>query len=107
MDALARTKARIFLAHGTADRNVTVAHFDMLYAHLLARGKDVTARRVEGADHGYRIAEPPQHTNAGGAPALPQGRREGGATAGGTPALPERDGWREIFEAVRDWFFEN
>jgi hypothetical protein len=25
--------------------------------------------------------------------------------AGETPALPERDGWKEMFEAVRDWFF--
>jgi predicted esterase len=89
MDALAHTKARIFLAHGTADRNVTVAHFDMMYAHLLARGMDVTARRVEGADHGYRFAEQPQRGNAGG-----------------TPALPQRDGWREIFGAVSDWFFQ-
>jgi len=77
MQELSRTKARIFLAHGTADRNVAVANFDVLYAHLLARGRDVTARRLEGADHGYRYAD-----------------------------QPERDGWKEIFEAVRDWFFQ-
>ena len=77
MEALARTKARIFLAHGTADRNVAITHFDMMYAHLLAHDRDVTARRIEGADHGYRIADE-----------------------------PNRDGWKEIFEQVRDWLFD-
>jgi dipeptidyl aminopeptidase/acylaminoacyl peptidase len=77
MTELSRTKARIFLAHGTADRNVAVANFDVLYAHLLARGKDVTARRVEGADHGYRFAD-----------------------------QPARDGWKEVFEEVRNWFLQ-
>ncbi|MBI2818938.1 MAG: prolyl oligopeptidase family serine peptidase [Acidobacteria bacterium] len=76
-EILSRVKARIFLAHGTADRNVAVANFDLLYAHLLARGKDVTAHRYEGADHGYRFAD-----------------------------QPERDGWKEVFEAVRTWFFQ-
>ena len=77
MEELSRSKARIFIAHGTADRNVAVANFDLLYAHLLAQGKDVTAQRYEGADHGYRFADQPQ-----------------------------RDGWREVFEAVRTWFFQ-
>jgi hypothetical protein len=116
METLARTKARIFLAHGSADRNVTVAHFDMMYAGLLSRGKDVTARRVEGADHGYRIADPPQsnagETPAGGhtakVPGAPDSRSEVTPmnNAGETPALPQRDGWKEMFEAVRDWFSE-
>jgi predicted esterase len=75
MQELSKTNARIFLAHGTADRNVNVAGFDVMYAHLVAHGKDVTAHRVEGADHGYRFAD-----------------------------QPGRDGWREIFEEVRDWF---
>ena len=75
MEILSRVKARIFLAHGTADRNVAVANFDLLYAHLLAQGKDVTVHRYEGADHGYRFAD-----------------------------QPERDGWKEVFEEVRDWF---
>jgi predicted esterase len=78
MEELARVPARIFLAHGTADRNVAVAGFDVMHAHLLARGKDVTARRVEGADHGFRIAD-----------------------------QPARDGWSEVFEAVRDWFWDD
>jgi predicted esterase len=77
MQELSRAKARIFLAHGTADRNVSISSFDVMYAHLLARGKDVAAHRVEGADHGYQFSD-----------------------------QPERDGWKEIFEEVRDWFFE-
>ncbi|MBI3934807.1 MAG: prolyl oligopeptidase family serine peptidase [Acidobacteria bacterium] len=78
MQELSRTKARIFLAHGTADQNVTIAHFDMMYAHLLAQGKDVTARRYQGADHGYRFAD-----------------------------QPDRDGWKEVFEESRTWFLES
>ena len=77
MEVLPKLKARIFLAHGSADRNVAVANFDLLYAQLLAQTKDVTAHRYEGADHGYHFAD-----------------------------QPDRDGWKEVFEAVRDWFFK-
>ena len=77
MEELPKTQARIFLAHGTADHQVDISNFDLLYAHLLAHGKDVTVRRYEGADHGYRFADQPQ-----------------------------RDGWKEVFEEVRDWFFQ-
>jgi len=76
MEALPKTTARIFLAHGSADRNVSIANFDLLYAHLLAQGKDVTAHRYEGADHGFGFVD-----------------------------QPERDGWKEVYEEVRDWFF--
>jgi predicted esterase len=74
MEEFAGTNARVFLAHGSKDRNVSVANFDLLYTQLLAQGKDVTARRYEGADHGYRYA-----------------------------ADPKRDGWNEVFEEVRNW----
>ena len=53
-EELLRCKARIFLAHGTADSKVPIIAFDVLYAELLARGRDVTAERIEGADHGFR-----------------------------------------------------
>ena len=75
LEELSRTNARIFLAHGSADRNVSVANFDVLHAQLLASGKDVTPHRFEGADHGYRFDD-----------------------------QPERDGWKEVFEKVREWF---
>jgi dipeptidyl aminopeptidase/acylaminoacyl peptidase len=75
MEELSRTKARIFLAHGSADRNVSVANFDLMYAELAKQRKDVTARRYEGADHGYRYA-----------------------------VDPKREGWKEVFEEVRNWF---
>jgi predicted esterase len=75
MEELSRTKARIFLAHGSADRNVSVANFDLMYAEMAKQRKDVTARRYEGADHGYRYA-----------------------------VDPKREGWKEVFEEVRNWF---
>jgi len=77
MEALTRTTARIFLARGSADGSGAIINFDLVYTNLLAKGKDVTARLVEGADHGFQFADQPQ-----------------------------RDGWKEIFEAVRDWFFQ-
>ncbi len=77
MEELLRTKARIFIAHGTADQNVAVTGFDVLYASLLAHGREVTARRIAGADHGFGFAD-----------------------------QPERDGWKDIFEDVRNWFLQ-
>jgi dipeptidyl aminopeptidase/acylaminoacyl peptidase len=53
-DDLLRCQARVYLAHGTNDDKVPVASFDVLYAELLARGRDVSAERIEGADHGLR-----------------------------------------------------
>jgi hypothetical protein len=77
LEELLRTKARIFIAHGTADQNVAVTGFDVLYASLLAHGREVTARRIAGADHGFGFAD-----------------------------QPERDGWKDIFEDVRNWFLQ-
>ncbi|MCW5753676.1 MAG: hypothetical protein KIT24_03080 [Phycisphaeraceae bacterium] len=53
IEALHRTKARVFLAQGTADCATIVTASDMAYAELLARGRDVTYMRVEGGDHGF------------------------------------------------------
>src|SRR5262249_58584058 len=55
-DALLRSTARIYLAHGTADDKVPIVAFDVLQAELLARGRDVTAERIDGADHGLNRA---------------------------------------------------
>lgn len=56
---LMATKARVFLAHGTEDRSVPVVAFDWLRAELLARGRDVTALRLPGLDHGFFGPEGP------------------------------------------------
>ncbi|WP_321475106.1 alpha/beta fold hydrolase [uncultured Paludibaculum sp.] len=78
LEELLKTKAQIFIAQGTADmKGKRVPGFDALFATLLGHGKQVTARLVEGADHGFGIAD-----------------------------QPNRDGWREMFEDVRDWFFQ-
>jgi dipeptidyl aminopeptidase/acylaminoacyl peptidase len=65
MSELSRTKARVFLAHGSLDTSSSVVAFDALVAELLARGRDVTFERVEGADHGFRLATDPQGYPAG------------------------------------------
>jgi pimeloyl-ACP methyl ester carboxylesterase len=52
IDGLKRTKAKVYLAHGTADEADSVTGFDVMHAELLAGGRDVTAERIEGGDHG-------------------------------------------------------
>jgi hypothetical protein len=74
VEELLRSKARIFIAQGTADKSGrTVAGLDALFTTLLTRGRPVTARLIPGADHGFRIAD-----------------------------QPDRDGWKDISEAIRD-----
>ena len=55
IDELKRSKAKVYLAHGTADQADSVIGFDVMRAELLATGRDVTAERVEGGDHGYGV----------------------------------------------------
>ena len=55
IDELKRGKARVYLAHGTADEADSVIGFDVMRAELLAAGRDVTAERVEGGDHGFGV----------------------------------------------------
>lgn len=50
---LLRAKARIFIAHGSADTSVPVVSFDVLRAELVTHGKDVTAERIEGVGHSF------------------------------------------------------
>jgi dienelactone hydrolase len=52
-DDLLKSKAKIFLAHGTADAAVPVSAFDVTLASLRVRGRAVVADRVDGADHGF------------------------------------------------------
>jgi pimeloyl-ACP methyl ester carboxylesterase len=58
-EELLRSKARVYLVHGTEDTSEAVASFDVARAELAARGRDVTAERLEGADHGFRTADMP------------------------------------------------
>jgi pimeloyl-ACP methyl ester carboxylesterase len=55
LDELKRSKAKVYLAHGTADEADSVIGFDVLRAELLAGGRDVTAERMEGGDHGFAV----------------------------------------------------
>lgn len=55
LEELSGTSARVLLVQGVEDRAVSVASFDVLYAQLLAKGRDVTAWRLEGADHSFAV----------------------------------------------------
>ncbi|MFO0974432.1 MAG: alpha/beta fold hydrolase [Phycisphaerae bacterium] len=53
IDALLKSKCRLFLAHGTEDESVPIEAFDLLTVELLRAGrKDVTVHRYAGYDHG-------------------------------------------------------
>jgi dienelactone hydrolase len=69
------SKAKFFLAQGTDDAATSIHAADMLYAELLAQGRDVRYERVERGDHGFM-----------------------------TPADTTRQGWRDIFGKVGEWF---
>ena len=62
---LLRTKAKLFLAHGTEDQSVPIESFDFLTVELLRADKDnVVVRRYPGRDHGLSASnrsgnEPP------------------------------------------------
>lgn len=64
-EGLLASNAAVFLAHGTLDKNVPIASFDTLRAELAARGRDVTAHRLDSLDHGFRKADAPQSTIEG------------------------------------------
>lgn len=59
LEDLLRTRARVFIAHGTADTSVPVTSSDWLFAELRARGREVRYDRLEGADHGLRRPDEP------------------------------------------------
>ncbi|MBX3321982.1 MAG: alpha/beta fold hydrolase [Phycisphaeraceae bacterium] len=54
VEAMHKSKARVFIAQGTADQASHVSAAEVLYAELLSRGRDVTYLRIEGGDHGFR-----------------------------------------------------
>jgi uncharacterized protein (TIGR03067 family) len=57
LEGLVAARASVFAAHGTLDKAVPVASFDILRAGLAARGRDLVAVRLEGRDHGFRKAD--------------------------------------------------
>lgn len=62
-DELVRSKARIYLAFGTADVNVPTLSEEVAVAKLLAAGRDVTVRRVPDADHSLMSPGRPDFTD--------------------------------------------
>lgn len=78
VEELKRLKAKVHLAHGTADEADSVFGFDAMRAELLAHGRDVTALRIEGGDHGFSATGP----------------------------KGQGDGMNRVFGAVVEWFFE-
>jgi pimeloyl-ACP methyl ester carboxylesterase len=57
---LLRTKAKIYLAHGTNDKATPVTAFDVVRAELAVHKRDVKAERIEGANHSFRTKDMPQ-----------------------------------------------
>ena len=75
-DALVGARARLFLAHGSADESVPIESFDYLVTRLLCAGRtDVTIRRYPGRDHSF----------------IPVG------------AEPGHEGFLEVFDAILEW----
>ena len=68
LEDLLKTRAHIYIAHGTADSSVPVTSADWLFAELRARGREVHYERLEGADHGFR--RPSDPTDPAAAPAI-------------------------------------
>jgi erythromycin esterase len=93
-EGLLASRTAVFLAQGTADASVSVTGFDTLRAELIARGRDVTAERLEGADHAFRKpgAAPPHPTLSPGG----RGKGEGGNI----------DGFRDVLGRAAGWFLE-
>ena len=59
---LLRTKAGLFLAHGTEDQSVPIESFDFLTIELLRAGKnDIVVRRYPGRDHGLSVPRRPNN----------------------------------------------
>jgi len=75
MEELASVEARIRIAQGLADEAVDASSAELLAAHLIARGRDVTLDLVPGASHDFRIS-----------------------------AESPRDGWREMLDRTVAWW---
>lgn len=54
IEAILKSEAKVFIAQGTKDTNSLPISAEVLYAELLARGRDVQFEHVEGGDHAFR-----------------------------------------------------
>jgi dipeptidyl aminopeptidase/acylaminoacyl peptidase len=64
-EELARSKAKVYLAQGTKDKNQPATGHDVLVAELRSKGRDVTAERLEGVDHSFGKPDDPPGPPAG------------------------------------------
>jgi pimeloyl-ACP methyl ester carboxylesterase len=69
-EELLRSKARIYVAAGTRDAVIPIVAHDMLVTALRARGREVTAERLEGADHGFQTEDMPKNGPPAGMQAI-------------------------------------
>lgn len=53
ISAILKSDAKVLVAQGTRDTNSLPASAEVLYAELLARGRDCTYLRIEDADHSF------------------------------------------------------
>lgn len=65
IEELLRSKARVYLAQGAADPAVSVQAHDLAVAALRAKGRELTAERIDAADHGFRTPDQPPGDPAG------------------------------------------
>ncbi len=72
---LTSVDARIYIAQGMEDAAVDPESADMLYAELLALGKDVTYDRIPGAGHSFAVKD-----------------------------RPSENGWQMLLERVARWY---
>ncbi|MEA1651754.1 hypothetical protein UAJ10_22405 [Nitrospirillum sp. BR 11164] len=54
-EELRRSKARVYLAGGTEDQATPLLSLELTAATLLADGRDITLRRIPGADHSLAV----------------------------------------------------
>ena len=56
LEAMLRSKAKLFLAHASLDNNASIEGFDLLVVELIRHGRrGVTVRRFAGLGHGFEV----------------------------------------------------
>lgn len=75
LEELLRSRAKVFIAQGTTDKNSPAQSADLLEAGLRAKGREVTMDRIENAGHDF----------------LP-------------PGETQPNGFRTVFKQVVDWW---
>jgi pimeloyl-ACP methyl ester carboxylesterase len=77
MELLDGVDAKVYIAQGTEDNAVDPVSADLLYAHLLAQGKQPVYDRVDGADHSFQF-----------------------------DTDPPKDGWTPLYGRIVEWFLK-